>query len=214
MSGAPIVLTGFGPFPGVQTNPTATLAQDFHDQQIGTSTVIGQHLEVDFETIEGQIQEVFLRHSPKAIVLLGVAVQRSLIGLEGQAYNCREGQRPDATGRSFERDESLRGEMAIEAPLASDVHRVPLLQALLKADFPSELSDDPGRYLCNASFFHALSEASLRSPIPRCLFVHLPQVGNPMGQHPGRHWSLESLRQATKLILCGIENERMLPFTA
>ena len=68
---------------------------------------------------------------------------------------------------------------AIQTPL----DRKPLLDKLREQNLPSELSADPGRYLCNASFFHALHLNEMESLGCPAVFVHLPQLGNPFGKN-------------------------------
>ena len=200
-------MTGFGPFPGVPTNPTEAIAEILHDQQIGDHRIVGAPLEVCFESIHRQVSVLLKAHQPRAIVLLGVAIGRNWIHLEGQAYNCREGQRPDAKGQKLRQDEPLSETQAFGSSIHTRVKRQPILDGLRFANLPSDLSEDPGRYLCNASFFHALQKSRGHTLDGHCLFVHLPQIGNPFGSQQNKKWQFEDLQHATHIILEQIERQ-------
>ena len=199
-----LLLTGFGPFPGVPKNPTARIAKEFDGEAIHGLRVVGADLEVCFESIASQLQSLFDQHEPVAILLLGVAVERDCIGLEGQAYNLREAGRPDAKGRHFDTPQPLLSTRSLGEALQTSIQRQDLLADLEKAGLPVELSEDPGRYLCNASFFHALHFPKSTLQKPPSLFVHLPQVGNPIQKNSEKTWTMKDLREATRVLLKGI----------
>ena len=175
-----LLLTGFGPFPGVPENPTARLAKELHGGSFQGLQVVGADLEVCFESIASQLNSLFEKHQPEAILLLGVAVARDCIGLEGQAYNLREAGRPDARGKTYATPHPLVPTHSLNKALQTSIQRQELLADLQKRGLPAELSEDPGRYLCNASFFHALHFPQSALQKPPSLFAHLPQVGNPL----------------------------------
>jgi pyroglutamyl-peptidase len=52
-----------------------------------------------------------------------------------------------------------------------------LAQALREAGLAARISQDPGRYLCNSTYFHALREAAKATPSPLVSFVHIPALG-------------------------------------
>jgi pyroglutamyl-peptidase len=191
----------------VVENPTQQLAQDLDGETVQGWRVVGAGLAVCFETIEEQIRTLMLRERPRAILLLGVAVGRNQVDIEGHAYNLREAQRPDASGRSFDTAEVLLSARTLGEAIQTPLDRKPLLDKLREQNLPSELSADPGRYLCNASFFHALHLNEMKSLGCPAVFVHLPQLGNPFGKNLKKTWTLEQLRLATTVIMSGIVSQ-------
>jgi pyroglutamyl-peptidase len=198
MNSSTILLTGFGPFPGVPQNPTADIAQSLHGHSIGSRLVQGKVLDVHYESIETQLQTAIDRLNPSACVLLGIAINRNLISLEKCAYNRAEAGRADAKGHQPEEDKALSNHHAIDTELQTSLLLAPMREALLAKGLPTEISRDPGRYLCNASYFHALLQA--RSTVD-CLFVHLPMPGNPIGDRTHQKWTLSMLSSATNEVL-------------
>ena len=199
-----LLLTGFGPFPGVPENPTQRLAEALHGESFQGMRVVGAGLEVCFESIASQLSSLFDEHRPEAVLLLGVAVARDCIGLEGKAYNLREAGRPDARGKTYETPHPLLPTHSLNEALQTSVQRQDLLADLHKRGLPAELSEDPGRYLCNASFFHALHFTKSALQKPPSLFAHLPQVGNPFQKKSEITWTIDHLMEATTVLLNGI----------
>ena len=202
-----LLLTGFGPFPGVSENPTEALADALDGERVLGFPVIGACLTVCFESIEEQVVGLLERHRPRGVLLLGVAVKREVIGLEGQAYNLREADRPDAMGAIFPTPQALLPGEPLDQALPTHLDREGLLQALLNQGLPAELSEDPGRYLCNASFFHALHHSRTQPWSPPALFAHLPQLGNPIDKSSDKTWTISDLDSATRLLLGGIASQ-------
>jgi pyroglutamyl-peptidase len=102
---------------------------------------------------------------PDAVLMIGVAGRSKRVRIERRAVNRASLLLPDAVGRrpgaltlddgSFARN--LRGSPA------------PLRAILQRHAVPGRISQDAGRYLCNAAYRRALA-----APIP-VLFVHIPK---------------------------------------
>jgi len=203
MSKPGILLTGFGPFPGVENNPTAAICKALDASSIGGLSIQSAIFEVCFESIGQQLSQVWIEDPPQRVVLLGVAVDRESIGIETRAVNRCQSQRPDAMGFVPQENRGLSTAHPLDFELHCKMDTEALVRGLNQEGFPAESSDDAGRYLCNGVYFHALAKAS-ESLIPvGCVFVHLPQVGNAKGGDSEDRWSLAELVGATEAVLAG-----------
>ncbi|MCB9683688.1 MAG: hypothetical protein H6735_01445 [Alphaproteobacteria bacterium] len=165
-----VLVTGFGPFPGVPDNPSGRLARSVDGARLGGALVTGIELPVHWtEGPEGAVRVA--RELDAALVVgLGVAVGRAGVHVERRAVRVEVG-RPDARGDVVAR---LSGPPEVRATL--DTRR--LAHAL-----GARLSDDAGRYVCNAWLYRVAS--ALEVPVG---FVHLPAEGL------ARHRLLSGLR--------------------
>jgi len=201
MSEQRILLTGFGPFPGVEDNPTSRICATLDGQKIEGCTVHSAIFTVRFSSIEADLASAWDACCPQIVLLTGVAIRRESIGIEIRAVNRREAQRPDAEGTTPGEEEPLSKNMPLDASLDSNANATAILEALRLQELPAEISDDAGRYLCNGVFFHALERSRSLSHAPICVFLHLPQVGNLKGNSKTETWTLDLLTQATSLVL-------------
>lgn len=168
-----ILLTGFGPFPGVAENASATLVT-----RLGTVAqarfprrrIVTEVLDTAWETAPVRLREVYRRHRPEVAVHFGVSERAKGFVIETVGRNqCRDA--PDVQGIRPAQRCLLEGAPAkVHATLPADVIVARLRQHSLSA----ELSEDAGGYLCNAILFHALclEQQGRRG------FIHVPvQIG-------------------------------------
>lgn len=161
-----LLVTGFGPFPGMPRNPSETLAR-----QVGR---LGRHGIAGFpvrtlilRTAYAAIPEMLepaLAERPAAVLMIGVAGRAKRVRVEARALNRASRLFPDASGRMpatlrLDRD----GPPLRRAPIADRA-----LVALRHHGIAAIPSVNAGRYLCNASYFRALAEDC---PV---LFLHIP----------------------------------------
>ncbi|WP_370874467.1 pyroglutamyl-peptidase I family protein [Amorphus orientalis] len=169
-----VLITGFGPFPGVPVNPTeriaARVAHDLarQDRRIDVATEI---LPTEWAMLAGLPRRLDA-HDPDLVVMTGVATNARGIRIERTAH-------PSA-GRSLRDAVGARPKMTWKREPHGASRRTPvdvpaLVARLNRAGVGIALSDDPGRYLCNAAYLTALDWAAHhRRPRPPVLFVHVP----------------------------------------
>ncbi|GJE18318.1 pyroglutamyl-peptidase I family protein [Methylobacterium marchantiae] len=161
-----LLVTGFGPFPGMPRNPSETLARQVG--RIGRHGIAGFPLRtLILPTAYAAIPEMLkpaLAERPAAVLMIGVAGRAKRVRVEARAVNRTSRLFPDASGRMpaklrLDRDgpAQRRATIADRALVALRRHGV--------AAIPSA---NAGRYLCNASYFRALAETC---PV---LFLHIP----------------------------------------
>ena len=164
-----LLITGFGPFPGMPVNPSAALARRL-ERSSRLRLALGRALRVrvldtTYDAIETQLAPA-LAEAPTAVLMLGVASRARRIRVEARACNRASRFHPDASGRASARLAlDPDGPPARHAALAAQA-----LAVLRRHGLAADRSRDAGRYLCNASYFRALAE-----PCP-VLFVHIPPV--------------------------------------
>lgn len=162
-SAAPrMLVTGFGPFPGVVDNPSGRLAAAVDGEVIAGVPIVGRVLPVDWRAAWPLIEALVDEVEPAALVMFGVATDRPDVQIERVARN-RCAPRADAVGGLPDGPR-----VVADAPdtLAS---RLPW-QALIGPGVTT--SDDAGAYLCNYCLYKAVH--GLYGRVRYCGFVHLP----------------------------------------
>lgn len=168
-----IVLTGFGVFEGVTLNPTQRLVQrllqsghDLSDLKILDATKSGvldvSMLEVDKWHCQNSTDDA---SETKMYIHMGVAPYAS-ITLEICAYNDCTFRVPDTQGCQ------PRGKKIVESGTSIERTKIPvddLSQQLLALGHCLNISEDPGRYLCNYIYYKSLISSN-----GNALFVHVP----------------------------------------
>jgi len=158
-----LLVTGFEPFGGLERNPSADVAQ-----ALAADDVVTAVLPVEYRKI-GRSLEALLTQPFDAVVLLGVAITRSVICPERVAINFRDPTRRDNDGQVPSPSEVIEdGPAAYFSTLPLDE----LVTASRAAGAPAAISVSAGSFLCNASFYlarHLLDETGTRAG-----FIHLP----------------------------------------
>lgn len=158
-----LLVTGFGPFPGVETNPSAAVAEALGAAFPGA--VAAHVLPTEWRVCE-DIPELARR--ARTVLMFGVSARARCIRYERLAWP-EACALPDAAG-ALPRGAPLHSRRsALDVP--------GLVAAARRTGAEVALSSDPGRYICNAAYAAALGAK------PRTLFVHVPLPG-PRGLAP------------------------------
>ncbi|MCJ2035934.1 peptidase C15 [Methylobacterium sp. J-068] len=171
-----LLVTGFGPFPGVPRNPSAALARRIGVHaaaRLGGMPVRVLILRTTYAAIP-ELLEPALAEGPAAILMLGVARSARCVRVEMRGRNRTSRLFPDASGR-------IAARLALErdGPAARWTRAgAQSLAVLRRAGLRATPSHDAGRYLCNATYFRALREGC---PV---LFLHIPLP--PRTRRPGK----------------------------
>ena len=169
-----VLLTGFGPFPGVADNPSAWLAEtlaqrppprdvdaEFHARVLPTAWQAAQSMPRLYDELQ-----------PHVMIHFGVSQRAKTFRIERFAHN-RAARRADAYGlmpsgpliqaEGAERFDTTLPGAAVAAHLRA-------------CGVAAASSRSAGSYLCNFLYYHSLDWA-LRQPDPRLvLFVHVPPL--------------------------------------
>jgi pyroglutamyl-peptidase len=162
-----LLVTGFGPFPGTPRNPSAAIAQRvaasprWRRLNVETRCVI---LPTTYGTIGEHLDPAFAE-APDAVLMIGVAGRARRVRIERRAVNRASLLLPDAAGRrptGLTLSDGAAARIGRAAPLR--------VRALLRRHrVRCGISQDAGRYLCNAAYYRALA-----APVP-VLFIHIPK---------------------------------------
>lgn len=168
-----ILITGFGPFPGMPINVSAQIAErlcnaarerwqqhHFEVRELPTEWIAGP------ETLQKLWDEL----RPDIALHFGVSSQAQGLQLETKAHNnCR--MDPDAAGALPLSAIRIAGGGDVRVtPLAFDA----IMRRLQVLRIPSCISDDAGAYLCNAILYDSIARASASRPEALTGFVHIP----------------------------------------
>lgn len=200
MSGLRLLVTGFGSFPLVPINPSATLARRVAAsprlrRSIGASPRL-LVLNTSYAAISAELEPA-LALRPDAVLMIGVARRATRIRVEGRAINRASRLFPDASG-------SVAARLTLDPggpPARRSASAAPVRVALRRVG--AVASRDAGRYLCNASYYRVLGEGC------PAVFVHIPplpdasrprRVERPLRRRPLDAWT-EALVDAALTLL-------------
>ncbi len=173
-----VLLTGFGPFPGVERNASAGLARELAliaSRQDWGLRFIAEVLPVDWSLAPVRLQDLLNRHRPAVAVHFGVSPRATGFVVETLGYNAVK-DAPDESGRLAQSSVLVAGDRPRRSATIP-VRRI--VRSLQAAGYPAELSTDPGRYLCNAVLYHSLRQAARTEPRTRTGFIHIPATLEP-----------------------------------
>lgn len=171
-----VLVTGFGPFPGVDVNPSelavrelVRLAGERGDEPwpllgVELSTAI---LPVDFAVLSDRVAEL-VATAPEVMVLLGVDARATGLSVERIGINVIDARVSDATGaQPVDQPVVPGGPDGRFATIPVKAVRA----ALEEAGLPAVISHSAGTYACNAAMYAALDAAPQKT---RVGFIHIP----------------------------------------
>jgi pyroglutamyl-peptidase len=174
-----ILLTGFGPFPGVPTNPSGWLAQTLAEQLPAPELQDRIHARI-FPTewqAAALLPKLCETLQPHVMIHFGVSEHARTFRIEHSAHN-RTAPRADAGGALPASPVILvegAGRLDTAFPAAA------LARHLQTNGVAAVTSHSAGHYLCNFLYYHSLDWALRQSPPPLVLFVHVPPMSGKDG---------------------------------
>ena len=163
-----ILLTGFEPFDGAETNPSWEAVRLVPDT-IGGRAVHRLLLPVEYGRAAALLHQEIARLRPELVISVGVANGRQAITPELVAINYRHARIPDNAGVSHRGDA-----IAADGP-AAYMTRLPvhaMISVIQAAGIPAALSLSAGAYVCNDVYYALL--ACEKEFGHKGLFVHVP----------------------------------------
>lgn len=197
-----VLLTGFGPFGGVATNPSEQIARALDGQRIAATPITSVVLPVATEQVQTLLSAAIERTQPELIVVTGVAPGRTAAGLERVAVNVRDFPLPDIDAHTPIDEPVLTSE---PTAYLTTLPVKAILQRWAQEDVPGYLSNTAGTYVCNQVFYLACHYARARN-IPAGL-IHLPSspsslpAAGPSGHAPPPTADLATLTRAVALAI-------------
>jgi len=171
-----VLVTGFGPFPGVPYNASETLvralAGQFARRTRGVE-ISSAVLPVSWGSASAAANKAVAACAPHAVLHFGVSRRATTFEIESRAVNMC-GPRPDAHGRAVPPMPVVRAAAPLLMPSLPPLH---LVRALRLSGFSAELSRNAGRYLCNALYYSSLVREAEGGSL--AAFIHMPVLGDP-----------------------------------
>jgi len=172
-----VLITGFGPFPGVADNPSSWLVETLATQHSAPDFKLDARiLPTEWENV-ALIQRLYETVQPHVMIHFGVSEHLPVFAIERSAHN-RVAQRADARGATPEgRMISEGGPTRFDTPFPA----AKLAAHLRRRGVAARTSRSAGAYLCNFLYYHSLDWAFRQETVPPVLFVHIP----PLSKAPG-----------------------------
>lgn len=168
-----ILLTGFGPFPGIAVNATGQLVPRLAKlarARFPAYRVRTEILPTEWVAGPARVLEITNALRPAIALHFGVSAQTSGFEIEARGANiCR--QAADAADALPAAHQLIAGGPA-EHGVSLDVGQA--VERLKSLGLPAAVSHDAGGYLCNAVLYHALRHAAAHAPRSIVGFVHVP----------------------------------------
>jgi pyroglutamyl-peptidase len=172
-----VLITGFGPFPGVADNPSAWLAEMFAARRAEFDCELhARILPTEWEAV-ALMPPLYETLQPHVMIHFGLNARAKTFRIEKSAHN-RAARRADAKG-------ALPAIPTIRNPgpdrFDTSLPAASLAAHLRMCGLPAVTSRSAGRYLCNFLYYHSLDWARGRTETPLILFVHIPPLSGGAG---------------------------------
>ena len=196
MSLAKILITGFEPFHGETVNPSKKLLQLFEANPEFKTLLLPVSYDKSWKKIETELKT----QDYDLILMMGQAGGRAKIGLERVAINSIDSEAKDEDGVQIINSSIFPG--------GADAYmcHLPLrewLQSCRMKNFPIEISNTAGVYVCNSIYYKTLQFIQNRNSNQKALFIHFPYLPEQVFGKPSNTpcLTLEVMKQTLDLVL-------------
>ncbi len=175
-----ILLTGFGPFPGVHSNPSGEFLKQFEERFSRDTRDITLRTDViptSWTAAERFVSGPLVEFDPDIALHFGVHRGAAGFRIETRADNCASSH-ADADGKMFKNSQLVKGG---PAALRAGIPAEKLVHALRGRCLPAVTSANAGRYLCNMLLYLSLNQARIDSRIRQTGFIHIPPLARVSG---------------------------------
>ena len=168
-----ILLTGFGPFPGVADNVSARFVPKLADlaaRRFPGHRVVSRLLPTEWATAPERLAAWYAREKPRLALHFGVSARAKGFVVETLARNA-SCAREDAAGALPHAPCLVEdGPEALEVRLPARA----IVTRLTALGLPAEVSGDAGDYLCNAVLYTSLLICAAPGQTAAAGFIHIP----------------------------------------
>lgn len=166
-----ILLTGFEPFGGEQTNPSWLAVQQLDGYQLDDEVqIVSRQLSCVFEQSQQELQTAIDELQPILVLALGQAGGRTELCFEKVAINFIDARIADNAGQ-----QPIGMSVVPEGPAAyfTTLPIKAMVNRLKQQGIPATVSYTAGTYVCN-TVFYALMHQLKDQPKVRAGFLHIP----------------------------------------
>ena len=164
-----ILITGFGPFGGLQSNPTEEWVLRMRGQKLKNRQVEGLVLPVSFTHAFNEFKKVFDEFQPHVVLLTGLAQNRPVLTIERIGINWVDARIPDNDGSQPKN--SLIYENAPDG-LFTTLSISKLQNILNLCGVENKISTSAGEYVCNDLLYKVLHYTQTTKT--EVTFIHFP----------------------------------------
>jgi pyroglutamyl-peptidase len=175
-----VLVTGFDPFGGEETNPSWQVCEAL-PAEVGGVRVVARRLPCEFRRAIEVVAEAIEREEPSIVICLGQAGGRAHLSVERVAINVDDARIGDNAGKNpIDEPIVVTGPAAYFATLPIKA----MVRAMRKAGAPAEVSNSAGTFVCNHVMYGLLHYLAPGSPSPlgegrgeghvRAGFIHVP----------------------------------------
>jgi pyroglutamyl-peptidase len=167
-----ILLTGFEPFGGEQSNPAQQLAYALDGESHKGAEIVGEILPVARFDALAEMERLIGQHQPEMVIALGVAAGRGAITPEKVAINFDDFRIADNKGH-----QPLGEPIAADGPAAyfSTLPINVMVQEMSQL-VPATISFSAGTFVCNHLMYGLQQQCATKNPNIRAGFIHVPQA--------------------------------------
>jgi pyroglutamyl-peptidase len=196
-----VLLTGFGPFPGVPENPSGWLAEALADRAAPAFDVHGHVLPTEWDAVAALAPRLHTALQPHVTIHFGVSASAKGLRIERMAHN-RAASRPDACGAK----PATKAIVSDGAAILETALPVTALAAHLRArGHTAHASRSCGRYLCNFLYYRSLERTQWHGG--DALFVHVP-LTEAQGGTLSRDALLAAAHETMVFVLDAVQSRR------
>ena len=192
-----MLITGFGPFPGVPENPSAHLVAMLKAsagwEQLPVQPLF-MVLPTDWDKSIEALTNAYRTTLPSIVIQFGYSESAIGLQLEAQASNTCASRR-DSAGNYAPSNPAHVGRPAV---LQTAFPIAPIKQALAANNIPAAPSKDAGHFICNYAYYSALNWFARHNAPPYALFTHMPGVMTPRGALPSKTQNTAARRFMTQ----------------
>lgn len=166
-----ILLTGFEPFGGEQSNPSWLAVQQLDGYQLDDEVqIVSRQLSCVFEKSRQELKTAIDELKPVLVVALGQAGGRAELCFEKVAINFIDARIADNAGQ-----QPVDKSVVTEGPAAyfTTLPIKAMVNSLKQQGIPAAVSYTAGTYVCN-TVFYALMHQLKDKPKVRAGFLHIP----------------------------------------
>lgn len=169
-TGPTVLLTGFAPFGGEETNPSWDAVREVARTWTGDAALHVRELPVAFGRAGDELRDALDAVRPDLVICVGQAAGDPDIRLERVAVNLDDARIPDAGGA-----QPLDEAIVADGPAAyfGGLPVKAAVAAVSALGIPARVSQTAGTYVCNHVFYRLMAELATR-PGVRGGFVHVP----------------------------------------
>lgn len=194
-----ILVTGFEPFGGYAENSSWAVAERVAARGATNAEVVVEPLPVSYRRVAQALRLAVAKHNPDAIILLGQSALSDRVKLERVALNLMDAARGDNDGYTPD-EEPIDPNGAAALFTGLPIKR--LHRAIAERNVAVKISNSAGLYVCNRTYFEALSICREHNLALDAIFVHLPLCEGQASANPNAHtMPLELMTLAVETII-------------